>query len=82
MQKLCIKYTNLQAAFFQGCVSGPAGPRGPPGPPGPTGAIITKEMLMDEFKELVKGKNTYLSNQYPGKLSKSKDSTSNTNVDI
>ena len=47
--------------IFQGCVSGPAGPRGPPGPPGPTGAIITKEMLMEEFKELVKGKDTYLS---------------------
>lgn len=41
--------------LFQGCVPGPAGPRGPPGPPGPAGAVITKEILMQEFKELVRG---------------------------
>lgn len=42
--------------LIQGCVPGPAGPRGPPGPPGPAGAVITKEILMQEFKELVRGK--------------------------
>ncbi|XP_076087445.1 adipolin-like [Mytilus galloprovincialis] len=41
-------------ACAHGCVPGPAGPRGPPGPPGPAGAVITKEILMQEFKELVR----------------------------
>uniref|UniRef100_T1JGL2 THD domain-containing protein n=1 Tax=Strigamia maritima TaxID=126957 RepID=T1JGL2_STRMM len=33
---------------------GPQGPQGPPGPPGPPGANITKEVLLNEFREMVK----------------------------
>ncbi|XP_007905187.1 adipolin [Callorhinchus milii] len=33
---------------------GPAGPPGPQGPPGPPGAVVTKEELLQEFKEMVK----------------------------
>uniref|UniRef100_T1J367 THD domain-containing protein n=1 Tax=Strigamia maritima TaxID=126957 RepID=T1J367_STRMM len=33
---------------------GPQGPQGPPGPPGPPGANITKEILLNEFREMVK----------------------------
>ena len=34
-------------------VVGPPGPRGPPGPPG---AQISKEELLEEFRDLIKGK--------------------------
>ncbi|XP_067118621.1 adipolin-like [Centruroides vittatus] len=35
-------------------MQGPQGPPGPPGPRGPPGANITKDELMQEFKELVR----------------------------
>lgn len=33
---------------------GPPGPEGPPGPPGPPGAVISKEEIMKELKDLIK----------------------------
>ncbi|XP_067851663.1 adipolin-like isoform X1 [Heptranchias perlo] len=33
---------------------GPPGPPGPQGPPGPPGAIVTQEVLLKEFKEMLK----------------------------
>ncbi|XP_071944192.1 adipolin-like [Antedon mediterranea] len=33
---------------------GPEGPPGPRGPPGPPGGKVTKEELMDEFKEMIR----------------------------
>ncbi|XP_055515175.1 adipolin isoform X4 [Leucoraja erinacea] len=35
-------------------LSGPPGPAGPPGPPGPPGAEVTTELLLREFKAMVR----------------------------
>ncbi|NWZ43836.1 ADIPL protein, partial [Brachypodius atriceps] len=35
---------------------GPPGPPGPQGPPGAPGAEVTREVLLQEFKEILKGK--------------------------
>ena len=39
---------------------GPPGPPGPQGPPGSPGAEVTQEVLLQEFKEMIKGKMTSL----------------------
>lgn len=36
---------------------GPPGPPGPQGPPGAPGAEVTREVLLQEFKEILKGKD-------------------------
>ena len=36
--------------------TGAVGPPGPPGPPGTPGTQITKEELLEEFRDLIKGK--------------------------
>lgn len=45
--------------FPQRGLVGPPGPPGPQGPPGAPGAEITREVLMQEFKEILKGKNSW-----------------------
>uniref|UniRef100_A0A8C8SGX6 Adipolin n=1 Tax=Pelusios castaneus TaxID=367368 RepID=A0A8C8SGX6_9SAUR len=41
-------------------LAGPPGPPGPQGPPGAPGAEVTQEVLLQEFKEILKGKELEL----------------------
>lgn len=41
--------------MFQPGPQGPPGPPGPQGPPGAPGAEVTQEVLLKEFKEMIKG---------------------------
>uniref|UniRef100_A0A8B9E4Y2 Adipolin n=1 Tax=Anser cygnoides TaxID=8845 RepID=A0A8B9E4Y2_ANSCY len=48
---------------------GPPGPPGPQGPPGAPGAEVTREVLLQEFKEILKGKESHPSQLPPLLLS-------------
>ena len=41
--------------LFQHGPPGPPGPEGPPGPTGPPGAVVSKEEMMADLKDLIIG---------------------------
>ncbi|RXM96300.1 Adipolin [Acipenser ruthenus] len=54
---LCFGSFNQDMPVVLNCMPGPAGPPGPPGPqgpPGPPGAEVTQEVLLKEFREMIR----------------------------
>ncbi|XP_029434545.1 adipolin [Rhinatrema bivittatum] len=47
---------------------GPPGPPGPQGPPGPAGAEVTQDVLLQEFKEMLKEATERRSSEHPSEL--------------
>nr|XP_033778864.1 adipolin isoform X2 [Geotrypetes seraphini] len=49
-------------------LTGPPGPPGPQGPPGPAGAEVTHDVLLQEFKEMLKEATERRSAEHPSEL--------------
>ncbi|XP_030041979.1 adipolin isoform X1 [Microcaecilia unicolor] len=49
-------------------LTGPPGPPGPQGPPGPAGAEVTHDVLLQEFKEMLKEATERRSEEHPSEL--------------
>ncbi|XP_030041980.1 adipolin isoform X2 [Microcaecilia unicolor] len=67
-EPLNVTLSNSEEIHTERGLTGPPGPPGPQGPPGPAGAEVTHDVLLQEFKEMLKEATERRSEEHPSEL--------------